>query len=263
MTHPAKAQEPPMDEILASIRRMISPDNAVKNDAPTTSEFAKPAAAPPAANPANPLSAPPAAPAYPVRSSAPSAAVFSTSANQDTAPPFGKRASVAQPLASPPPPSSSSPTAADMSGQVKDMDMATAARPAIPKIDARVDGLAEEAGAAMDRAANRSSPATAAAFARSEAERAWLRNNPAAAPAAREPSQLSERAESLSPTTAAAVGAALDALALTVAAQSQRTLEDVVRDALRPMLKAWLDDNLPQLVERLVRAEIERISRGR
>ncbi len=32
---------------------------------------------------------------------------------------------------------------------------------------------------------------------------------------------------------------------------------------LRPMLKSWLDDNLPGLVERLVRAEIERVSRGR
>jgi hypothetical protein len=32
---------------------------------------------------------------------------------------------------------------------------------------------------------------------------------------------------------------------------------------LRPMLKSWLDDNLPSLVERLVRAEIERVSRGR
>jgi hypothetical protein len=29
------------------------------------------------------------------------------------------------------------------------------------------------------------------------------------------------------------------------------------------MLKAWLDDNLPNMVERLVRAEIERVSRGR
>ena len=29
-----------------------------------------------------------------------------------------------------------------------------------------------------------------------------------------------------------------------------------------PMLKAWLDDNLPGLVERLVRAEIERVARG-
>ncbi|MGN6461286.1 MAG: PopZ family protein, partial [Pseudolabrys sp.] len=29
------------------------------------------------------------------------------------------------------------------------------------------------------------------------------------------------------------------------------------------MLKSWLDDNLPSLVERIVRAEIERVSRGR
>ena len=41
------------------------------------------------------------------------------------------------------------------------------------------------------------------------------------------------------------------------------TLEDLVRELLRPMLKTWLDDNLPNLVERLVRAEIERVSRGR
>ena len=31
---------------------------------------------------------------------------------------------------------------------------------------------------------------------------------------------------------------------------------------LRPMLKAWLDENLPDIVERLVRAEIERLARG-
>jgi cell pole-organizing protein PopZ len=29
------------------------------------------------------------------------------------------------------------------------------------------------------------------------------------------------------------------------------------------MLKGWLDDNLPSMVERIVRAEIERVSRGR
>ena len=37
------------------------------------------------------------------------------------------------------------------------------------------------------------------------------------------------------------------------------TLEDVVRDELRPMLKTWLDANLPTMVERLVAAEIERL----
>ena len=40
-------------------------------------------------------------------------------------------------------------------------------------------------------------------------------------------------------------------------------LEAVIRDMLRPMLKSWLDDNLPGMVERIVKAEIERVSRGR
>ncbi len=37
------------------------------------------------------------------------------------------------------------------------------------------------------------------------------------------------------------------------------TIEDLVREELRPFLKAWLDANLPALVERVVRAEIERV----
>jgi uncharacterized protein len=40
-------------------------------------------------------------------------------------------------------------------------------------------------------------------------------------------------------------------------------MEDIVKEMLRPMLKAWLDDNLPPLVERLVEAEIERVARGK
>lgn len=46
-------------------------------------------------------------------------------------------------------------------------------------------------------------------------------------------------------------------------AQNARTIEDLIQEMLRPMLKGWLDDNLPQIVERMVRAEIERVSRGR
>jgi cell pole-organizing protein PopZ len=41
-----------------------------------------------------------------------------------------------------------------------------------------------------------------------------------------------------------------------------RSLEDLVRELLRPLLKAWLDENLPGMVERMVRSEIERVSRG-
>lgn len=42
---------------------------------------------------------------------------------------------------------------------------------------------------------------------------------------------------------------------------SDRTLEDVVREAIRPLLKDWLDKNLPSLVHHLVKKEIERLSR--
>ncbi len=37
------------------------------------------------------------------------------------------------------------------------------------------------------------------------------------------------------------------------------TIEDLVREELRPLLKQWLDTNLPPMVERLVRTEIERV----
>ena len=45
---------------------------------------------------------------------------------------------------------------------------------------------------------------------------------------------------------------------LTIGA-ADRTLEEIVRDTLRPLLQAWLDDHLPGLVERLVREEIARV----
>ncbi|MGC9271226.1 DUF2497 domain-containing protein, partial [Acidiphilium sp.] len=37
------------------------------------------------------------------------------------------------------------------------------------------------------------------------------------------------------------------------------SIEDIVREEIRPMLKSWLDAHLPGLVERVVRAEIERL----
>ena len=66
----------------------------------------------------------------------------------------------------------------------------------------------------------------------------------------------------ISQETSAAVSAAFDQLANTFFAQNSRSVEDLVREMLRPMLKHWLDDNLPGLVERMVRAEIDRVSRG-
>jgi cell pole-organizing protein PopZ len=67
----------------------------------------------------------------------------------------------------------------------------------------------------------------------------------------------------LSDGTNTAVSGAFSALAHTILAQNARTLEDLVAEMLRPMLKEWLDDNLPSVVERLVQEEIQRVARGR
>ena len=66
----------------------------------------------------------------------------------------------------------------------------------------------------------------------------------------------------LSGETDAQVSRNFNMLATTVLSNNARTLEDLVKEMLRPMLKTWLDDNLPPLVERLVRVEIERVARG-
>jgi cell pole-organizing protein PopZ len=61
---------------------------------------------------------------------------------------------------------------------------------------------------------------------------------------------------------AASVGSLLRAVSSERGAQVYRSgpsIEDVVREEIRPILKDWLDTHLPPLVERLVRAEIERV----
>ena len=70
----------------------------------------------------------------------------------------------------------------------------------------------------------------------------------------------------VAPEAAAAAGASVEALMRTLASERntavQRggpTIEDLVRAEIRPLLKDWLDNHLPSLVERLVQAEIERV----
>jgi cell pole-organizing protein PopZ len=85
----------------------------------------------------------------------------------------------------------------------------------------------------------------------------------AAAPAIAAPASPQPQAERLiSDTTASTTTAAFSSLANAVFTQQARTMDDLVTEMLRPMLTAWLDDHLPALVERLVKAEIERVARG-
>jgi uncharacterized protein len=67
----------------------------------------------------------------------------------------------------------------------------------------------------------------------------------------------------LSPEADEALALSFGALTGNLEVRSAELAESMVRDMLRPMLKQWLDENLPAVVERLVRAEIQRVARGR
>ena len=69
------------------------------------------------------------------------------------------------------------------------------------------------------------------------------------------PAFLSEQAERK-------IAASFGELSEAFAARSQKTFDDMAEEMLQPMLRDWLDNNLPVLVERLVREEIERVARG-
>ena len=71
-----------------------------------------------------------------------------------------------------------------------------------------------------------------------------------------------EVAAIVSPDVGARVAQSFGALAEALDAGPRRSFDEIAEEMLRPMLQEWLDDNLPTLVERLVREEIERVARG-
>ena len=82
---------------------------------------------------------------------------------------------------------------------------------------------------------------------------------PAPAPSAElqptRPSILSDR-------TGKQVASAFGELSDAYAASRRRSFDEIAEEMMRPMLQDWLDNNLPLLVEKLVREEIERVARG-
>jgi cell pole-organizing protein PopZ len=245
MTQPAKVQEPSMEEILASIRRIIADDEA------------KPAAA---EKPATPVAAAPAKPEKPAAAAPPAPA-----AKPAAAPPPAKPA---------PPPAAAKPAAPapvvsnsqdDIDALLNGLDEATSPeeiRPALP--EAEVFELTDEMAVPApppQPSFQKVEPEDDLEFTETAATRAMQRPPmfeppPLESPSAPPPPILSR-------STVSAVESAFNTLAHTVLSNNARTLEDLVKEMLRPMLKSWLDDNLPGLVERIVKAEIERVSRGR
>jgi cell pole-organizing protein PopZ len=254
MTQPAKAQEPSMEEILASIRRIISDDEA-KPAAGSAAPAAASAATPPKTEvPKAEMSRP--ASARPVMAGIPPSKIAPA-----------KPAVVAAPKPEPAP-------AAKNSQDEIDAMMASFDAPAAPpkaeepEEDNDVFELTEQMAVpeAPRPSFNKIEPEDDLEFTDSP----MVQVSPQRAPAMEAPSFI-ERAPPretpsqpiLSGSTVSSVESAFNTLAATVLSNNARTLEDLVKEMLRPMLKSWLDDNLPNLVERIVKAEIERVSRGR
>ncbi len=248
------AQEPSMEEILASIRRIISDEETTAKDGAKDGAKLAPAL--------SVVADATRAPAVPTSSEAPTprpaeprpAHTEERTATADDEILELTEAEVAAPPAIPP-------------GMERDMDIAFADTPA-----RREPTPAFAAKAMIEPGAPSAEPAVVAtsrpSFSYQPAAdlppREEVRAAEPAAPRARTPVQevpmlteplLSERSDE-------AVNNAFNHLAHTMLSANARTLEDLVKDLMRPMLKTWLDDNLPPLVERLVREEIERVSRG-
>jgi cell pole-organizing protein PopZ len=252
MSQPAKLQEPTMEEILASIRRIIADDDGAR---PT------PVPAGPAVVPA-PASVP--APAPTLMTAADRDDVQEMLSGFDDPQTPGVAANdvfeLKQSVQSKPREFSGSDAAPDeMFGDAQDApeESAEPAEPEPVKPEpVRREPVRHES---VRHESVRAEPVRHES-AKSDSARREPRSASAASPAI---PPVSGEAALMSARTTAAVDMAFNTLARTVPVQNSRTLDDLVREMLKPMLKAWLDDNLPNMVERLVRAEIERVSRGR
>ena len=232
-----------MEEILASIRRIIADDEAK----PPAAEKAPP-----------PPSPPPAAAVAPPKPEKPAAAP----AMRAPEPPAPAKA--AAPVAPPMPAPSATNSQDDIDALLNGLDEATTPeeiRHAAPEPEPDVLELTDEMAL--------SDPEPQAAFRKVEPPDDLEFTEAAAKAPQREPAyempppSPMDSPAILSRSTVSAVESAFNSLAHTVLSNNARTLEDLVKEMLRPMLKSWLDDNLPGLVERIVKAEIERVSRGR
>jgi cell pole-organizing protein PopZ len=244
MTQPAKVQEPSMEEILASIRRIIADDEAKPSDNKPGDKAAAPAAAPPP---------------KPAMKDIPPSAIASAPSAKAAAP---------APAPKPAPAPAASNGQDDIDAMLASLEEVTPeedVRP--PQPDGEVFELTDDMALADEPPAQ----SAAAAFHKVDPQDdlefteavAAARAAPRARAAEPPPMEMAVQAPMLSRTTVNAVESAFNTLANTVLSNNARTLEDLVKEMLRPMLKSWLDDNLPGLVERIVKAEIERVSRGR
>jgi hypothetical protein len=243
-----------MEEILASIRRIIADDEAK----PATAE--KPTSPAPPAKPEKAAAPAPAPKAPVIKDNPPSTIPAAQPAAAKMAPP---------PVAPAPPPAApaASNSQDDIDALLNGLDEATTpeeirAPVPEPEVFELTDEMAVAPAAPPQASFHKVEPADDLEFTEAAAAKA-VHRPPAFEPSPFESPSVPPPQQILSHSTVSAVESAFNSLAHTVLSNNARTLEDLVKEMLRPMLKSWLDDNLPGLVERIVKAEIERVSRGR
>lgn len=239
-----KAYEPSMEEILASIRRIIADDQAFLRQSPAPRPLAEPK---PLSEP-RPLAEPKPLAETPAAQSALAEARPSVPDRR----PFAKERAAPESVG---PISRSSISGFPVEAQFQFFEAAAVSR--------AVEPSPAEAGSIEPAGRRESSIGEAEAtpgVAGLPVESLAFEPPQAQAPAPEESG--SAELPLVSPQTDAAVSSAFNALVASRFLQFGDGLDDMVREMIRPMLKAWLDDNLPILVERLVRAEIERVARG-
>ncbi len=260
-------REPSMEEILASIRRIIEDSDGGRREPLDTTEPMSAAEAPADDTVADDASAEATAPEVEVfraelRASA-DAPVPDAGGNEPKKP--ISLAEVQAQLASGQP----APAAQEVRGSTD----ATPARPAtLAEVGARVaaEGTAQETPAPAAAAGDEKDATTPAAAVQQDAgveasadepqieigdDDLVLEEEPLTETAAFRPALVSEQ-------TSRQVAAAFGELSEAFAARGKKSFDEMAEGMLRPMLQDWLDNNLPTLVERLVREEIERVARG-
>ncbi len=268
----AAAKEPTMEDILSSIRKIIAeegePEAGMADVEPALDspvELSQEENKPNLQQIAERVSASPAP-------EAPKAAEPEMALAQNAEPSPQPAAPSPQPTA--PPQKASS--LADIAASVKAQDMSASSQPA----ETPVPSPQPPAAPAVPAAAEAENKAPEPAKAETKIEMAEAKPAPAPAPepvkqqvpepkAEKPPAAVAENAEG-EMEESAFKGALMSPSSNTLVSDSFERLKRSVMDdldakteaILRPMLREWLDENLPTMVERMVREEIERVARG-
>ncbi len=240
------AREPSMEEILASIRRIIEDSDVTRQPVPMPSqvrgevaEFRRPITEQPVAQPERP------------------AMMRNVFRDEPTL-----RGPISEPVSPAPEPAIEAEDEDEVVLNAENDDHSRPEALAHPQQPAATDISLEEMDLSVEAEIAKAVDTMLEPEPDAEIEQEVPVQPKAAAPVTEAVAKPQPSAHMLSQIAERQVAAAFQDLNHAVRAEPRRSFDDIASELLRPMLQDWLDNNLPTLVERLVREEIERVVRG-